>query len=315
MTTLYHRFTSEPWLITPSGAAAYASVFRYEAPTNAASSKGRNFFGDPIRETEFRDGVAIVPVDGTLVHKAGFLDKGFGARSHEDVSSAVADAASKGMPIVLDFNSPGGTVAGTPETASVIADASKKVPVYSYCEGVCASAAYWMASQAKAGVFASPSTSIGSIGAILESISFARYLEAAGIDAKVFTSSPLKGVGHPLNSMSKDHADHLQGVVNTAGQMFTNAVRQNRPGVKAEALTGATFFAAQAQALGLIDGIVSSLADVVSMAARSKSSVQSSPSAAGSSKPISFTGRVLLAKGCGSLAALRDHCSNHPTLD
>jgi ClpP class serine protease len=66
--------------------------------------------------------------------------------------------------IVLDVNSPGGTYAGTPETANAVRAAAAK-PVIAVVDTLCASAAYFIASQAGE-VVVTPSGEVGSIGVL-----------------------------------------------------------------------------------------------------------------------------------------------------
>ena len=48
--------------------------------------------------------------------------------------------------IVLDINSPGGSVAGVQECADFIAKCAERKPMAAVTNSLCASAAYWLAS-------------------------------------------------------------------------------------------------------------------------------------------------------------------------
>lgn len=258
---LYHRFLSEVFAITTAGAVQFQSRFAYTAPAQARERT--NFFGDTIKALEFQNDVAIVPIDGVLVKGAGFLDVGFGARAHETISDDI-EAALEKQPkaIVLNVSSPGGTVNGTPELAAQVSAAAKRVPVYAFTDSLAASAAYWVISGATK-IIAAPSAQVGSAGAILTTATFARGLQAMGIDVRIFKSSAatLKGSGNDLLAMSEDEAAYLQ-----AGDMFLNSILSNRPGISEAALNGALFFADEAQKLGLIDGLASNLNEVIALA-------------------------------------------------
>ena len=65
--------------------------------------------------------------------------------------------------IVLDIDSPGGDVDGIDELASEIYQARKQKPITAVSNCLCASAAYYLASQASE-IIASPSSLTGSIG-------------------------------------------------------------------------------------------------------------------------------------------------------
>jgi ClpP class serine protease len=66
---------------------------------------------------------------------------------------------------MLNIESLGRTVAGTPELANPVASLNKHKPVCAFSSGLLASVAYWIASQARA-VSASSSAQVGSIGVV-----------------------------------------------------------------------------------------------------------------------------------------------------
>ncbi|WP_229193601.1 S49 family peptidase, partial [Bradyrhizobium brasilense] len=68
--------------------------------------------------------------------------------------------------IILDVDSPGGTVSATVEAAGAVAAASTKKPVIAVANTLAVSAAYWIASQAGELVM-TPSADVGSIGAMI----------------------------------------------------------------------------------------------------------------------------------------------------
>ena len=180
----------------------------------------RDIWGDPMPQMEMIDGVARIPINGVLMKGAGMLDKMCGACSHEDVHDDLQTAMEKkARAIVLDFNSPGGQVMGTPELARHVAEVAKVIPIYGYTETMrCSCAEYIAAGCTK--LFATESAYVGSIGVIWETRNVARALEAAGIDYHVFTSGKLKALGHPALPMSKEHEEYIQGQVDAIGAEF-----------------------------------------------------------------------------------------------
>ena len=90
--------------------------------------------------------------------------------------------------VILDIDSPGGTVAGTPELGAAVAALNGQKPVYAFSSGLMCSAAYWIASQAEA-IYATPSARVGSIGVVQTVIDNSARLHAEGI--KVFGSDAL----------------------------------------------------------------------------------------------------------------------------
>jgi signal peptide peptidase SppA len=273
MKVLHHRLASEIMAITPSGFVDAAIKFSYDVPAGQRCKKGEDIFGNKTLSTDLRDGVAIVRASGTFISNAGWLEQICGAISQQDLVAAISDAqGNKPKAIVIDWNTPGGTSAATPEAAAQIGAIGKSVPIYSYVESaMLASAGYWMACCSSRGIFATESSMVGSIGCLTQTVSLAELLKSAGIDARVFSSAPLKATGHNLIPMSEAGASYMQATVDSIGNDFIATVKKNRPGVKAEAFDGRVFGAKQAKQLGLIDGIVSNLSEVVAMAGGSVS--------------------------------------------
>lgn len=113
---------------------------------------------------------ARVSVVGMLKNSPpSFLEAIFGIKStsYRDIAEAVAlaDADKDIETIYLDVNSPGGTVDGVEQAASVVAGAKTKVVAINH--GLVASAAYWLASQADEIYATSPVDRTGSIGVVL----------------------------------------------------------------------------------------------------------------------------------------------------
>ena len=115
------------------------------------------------RGYELVGGVVVIPVSGAIVREQGWYGTGQDAVSSA-LKAALADPSARA--ILLDINSPGGVVAGTKELADAIAEARTKKRCAAYANGLCASAAYWLAS-ATGTVYAPLTATVGSIGVIM----------------------------------------------------------------------------------------------------------------------------------------------------
>jgi signal peptide peptidase SppA len=212
--------------------------------------------------------IAMIRAAGTLMK----AESSFGGTSttqlRRDIRNAVADETVSG--ILLSIDSPGGTVDGTYDLAADVKAAGRKKPVFAHVDGMAASAAYWMASQANAVYAGNPMAQIGSIGTYLAVYDYSAAAERDGIKVHLFTTGPLKGLGVPGTALTDDHKAHLQGRINEAQTFFDDAVRKGR-GLSATQLdgvrTGAAWFAAKAQELRLIDGIKTLDATLAALAA------------------------------------------------
>lgn len=264
----YHELlaalTEEPLLITP---AAHASLFklfedhrRMTAPEFKAAREGVDLCGEEVELEQMSvvNGVAHIPIAGPIGYKLGKFEKGAGAVDSTDVLAEIEEA--DGAPensiraIVLDIDSPGGMVAGTPELADRIAECQK--PVYAFTSGNMCSAAYWVASAANSGIFATRSADVGAIGVYVPFLDSSEALKARGVKVEVFASGKYKGLGMPGTALTEDHRDFLQARVMEIAGMFYDQVKAARPDVADETMQGQVFMAEKAKALGLIDEIV-----------------------------------------------------------
>lgn len=212
--------------------------------------------------------IAVIRAAGTLMK----AESSFGGTStvqlRRDIRNAVADEAVSG--ILLAVDSPGGTVDGTWDLANEVKAANRKKPVYAWVDGLAASAAYWMASQAGQVYAGNPMAQIGSIGTYLAVYDYSAAAERDGVKVHLFTTGPLKGLGVPGAPITDDQKAHLQGRINEAQTFFDDAVRKGR-GLSAAQLeavrTGAAWFADAAQERRLIDGVKSFDQAVAALAA------------------------------------------------
>lgn len=204
---------------------------------------------------------AIVPIRGVVARYADSINgtcqpRG---RSAEAVQADLMTAAASAERIVLHIDSPGGEVAGTAETADLIRRISASgIPVIAYVDGMAASAAYWIASQADEVVASAPTAAIGSIGV-------AMVITDADAESKsrmhVITSAPAKA--SPV--LNEEQLSNKRSIVADLAGAFADAVAAGR-GLTAEQTaaiaTGEVWTARQAIAIGLIDRIAS-LSDVL----------------------------------------------------
>ncbi len=129
--------------------------------------------------------------------------------------------------IVIDVDSPGGTVTGTPETAAAVAAAAKVKPVIAVTETMAASAAYYIASQASEIVVA-PSAEVGSIGVLAVHMDMSKMLEDFGVKATIIRSRPGKADANPYEPLTDEALAAIQASVNEADADFLKAVASGR---------------------------------------------------------------------------------------
>lgn len=270
----YHQIIAtlaeEPMLITPAAHASLCKLFEehrtLEASEFRAKREGVDMCGDQVEleQMEIIDGIAHIPIGGPIGKGLGKFEKGAGAVDVGDIEDDLDDADDDDqvMGIILDIDSPGGMVSGTPELADRILAIEK--PIYAFTSGMMCSAAYWIACAAD-GVFATKSADIGAIGVYAPMADTSEMWKARGVKIEVFTSGKYKGIGVPGTSLTKDHRDFLQSRIMETAQIFFDLVQACRPDAQLEDMQGQVFKAEAARARGLIDDMVRSKDDVVDL--------------------------------------------------
>lgn len=210
------------------------------------------------------DKVAIIDVDGLLMNVRGSGGLLGGYRDNpvslfvEKLDRAEADPSVRA--VVLRINSPGGAV-----TASDIMyqrlirfRQNRSVPVVAIIEDVGASGAYYLACGADT-ILCHPTSVTGSIGVIVQTISFAGTMDMLGIDAAAITSGPRKDLASPLKPLDPADRAILQAMVDDFHGRFLRVVSAGRPSLADDQIaalaTGEVFTGQQAVDNGLADGL------------------------------------------------------------
>ena len=207
------------------------------------------------------DGLAVIPVQGAMSkHGLQF----FGWRllfSMREIAAALKEVAADTSvrAILLDVDSPGGTVDGIEELALAVRTAAAAKPLYAWADGLMASAAYWMASGARR--IAAPATAqVGSIGVISMHREFSKALEGAGVRYTILAAGHYKAAGNTVEPLSDEMRAYLQEGIDAVYELFLSAVEQGRGVSREKTLAmadGKIFIAGEALKAGLIDRICS----------------------------------------------------------
>lgn len=193
----------------------------------------------------------------------GVIRSGTRATGLSDVALAplIERAFRRGKPaaVALSINSPGGSPAQSSLIAARIRRLSdeKKVPVYAFVEDVAASGGYWLATAADE-IWADSSSILGSIGVISASFGLHDFIARHGIERRVHTAGEDKSLLDPFRPERTDDVERLKDLQRQIHDAFITQVRARRGTrlVEAEDLfSGKIWLGAEAQRLGLIDGI------------------------------------------------------------
>ncbi len=170
--------------------------------------------------------------------------------------------------IVLHINSPGGGVAASQEIYDqVLRVRDEGIPVVASFASVAASGGYYIACAADK-IVSNPGSLTGSIGVILQYLTYAGLMDKIGVDMETIESGDLKDVGNPSREMSPEEELMLQAVIDDSYQQFVEAVAlgRNRPKEEIYPLAdGSIFTGRQAYNLGLVDTL-GTLQDAINLA-------------------------------------------------
>jgi signal peptide peptidase SppA len=201
------------------------------------------------------NGIAIIPIVGLMTKGASK----FGT-STLDTRRALRQAVDdpKVNAIMLHMDTPGGSFAGLDELATAIAAASKQKPLHAHADDLIASAGMYAGSQASR-LTINQTGEAGSIGtyAVIEDSSGAA--EMAGVKVHLIATGKMKGMGAAGVPITEEQIVRMQTMVDNAQGFFSAALMNGRGMTKAQVselvADGGTYFAKDAKAKGLVDGI------------------------------------------------------------
>jgi capsid assembly protease len=229
-----------------------------------------NAWGESFTQTRylFKDGVALVTVEGTLVNRGAYIGSSSGLTSYEGVMAQLASAAADRdvTQIILDLESPGGEATGAFEMADFVAAVSAQKPVTAVVNGLAASAAYAMASGASR-IVTAPSGVAGSIGVVMLHLDRSKQLEKQGVAPTLIYAGGHKVDGNPFAPLPDSVRAEFQAEIDQLYSMFVETVARGRRAMTSDAIRATeaqTYIGAAAVAAGLADD-VGTLAEVFDM--------------------------------------------------
>ena len=159
--------------------------------------------------------------------------------------------------IILDINSPGGTVGSVQELHSAVLRVRKEThkPVIALMGDMAASGGYYVAVACDK-IVAHPGTLVGSIGVIFNTMNAVKLLDKIGVTTDPIKSGAHKDIGSMTRAMTPEERKLLQDLINGAYDQFLKAVMAGRGLPEAEVrplADGRIFTGEQAVAVKLVD--------------------------------------------------------------
>lgn len=244
-----------PWMIEPEWFksavdAVNRGVWKAQGPTTEPADNQ----SPPYRVV---NGTAVIPISGPMMKARSKFGGTSTVDARTQIRKAVNDAGVTS--IMLHIDSPGGTVAGTDALAGDVAAANAKLVggVHAHIEDMGASAAYYVASQARS-ITASKGSLIGSLGVRMMIVDSSGAAEKEGLKVHDISSGEFKGAGTPGVPITGRQLEYFKGIVDAGNAHFKAAVMSGRDFTQEQAdalFDGKVHDAEKAQQLGLIDEV------------------------------------------------------------
>ena len=288
MLHLLSAFYSTPWALEHSAfAAAEHVLLRWAAGTRlddeqivAAIGNAPQVAADRRNAAQAASGrgVAVIPVYGVLSHRAYAVANSSKPLTSTEALAAQLRAAAADPAvgtIIMDVDSPGGSVFGVQELGDVLNEirTNSGKQLVAVANNMAASGGYWIASQAHE-LVVTPSGMVGSIGVIVPHQDVSAMRERIGVKTEYITAGKFKAEGFSDGPLTDEHRAHLQDQVDAYYAAFTKAVARGR-GVGVDTVRGEAYgqgrmrLAADAVRAGMADR-TGTLEETIARHARSR---------------------------------------------
>lgn len=283
---IFSQATNAPLLLEPAYARVFfcalgreAGIVSLKIPQSQENleQEGMKLITDGFMEDEkprarfyqVVNGIAVLPVSGTLVHKLGGMRPFSGMTGYDGITARLQQATNdpevKG--VLLEIDSPGGQVAGAFDCADMIYRLREKKPVWALASDTACSAAMLLAAACERRLV-TQTARVGSIGVVMAHASYDRQLEQEGVDITLLYSGKHKVDLSPYRALPDEVRDDYQQRMDDARQVFAGKVSLYT-GLSLEAVlaTEAAVYDGQAAIdIGLADQLVNA-ADAVGVMA------------------------------------------------
>ncbi len=269
---LLAQIMSTPWALMPETLNAMAGILRrWQGGDQVPAATLQHIEVDQslraarkAASTQAVSGqIAVLPLYGIITQRGNMVDalSGPGSCSTQQFAAALSDALNDPAveQILIDIDSPGGSVYGVEELAVQILAARGQKPVVAVANSLAASAAYWIGSAASE-FYCTPGGEVGSIGVWQAHEDISDALKYEGIDVTLISAGKFKVEGNPYEPLTAEATAFLQSRVDDYYNAFVAAVAQARA-VPTDAVTegmgqGRVLGASAALTLDMIDGIM-----------------------------------------------------------
>jgi signal peptide peptidase SppA len=209
--------------------------------------------------------IAVLSIEGVILPKGDFWTALFAGVAPLDILTRdykALMARDDVNAIVLDIDSPGGSVFGMFSFANMIFEARMVKPVYSISGTMMTSAAALIGAAASESAITDQAVVTGSLAVMTEHTDISRMLEMAGVKKRVITSGQRKTIASPYAPLDDKGEAELQAQVDHTDRVLIETVAKFRnmsiEDVREKMPEGRLFMGSEAIEANLIDGMLPS---------------------------------------------------------
>ncbi len=237
---LIAEFLSTPWALMPERLNAVSAVmarWSSHAPAKAEVLAGIDV--DKVAREARRQtatsvsggGIAVLPLYGVITQRGNMIEdvSGPGSVSTKKFAAALRQALADESvsQILIDIDSPGGSVYGVAELADEIVAARAQKPIIAIANSLAASAAYWIGCSASE-FYVTPGGEVGSIGVWQAHFDYSQALAAEGVTPTLISAGTYKVEGNPYAPLEPEAQAFMQSRVDDYFLTFSKAVAKGR---------------------------------------------------------------------------------------
>jgi signal peptide peptidase SppA len=172
-----------------------------------------------------QDGIALLPLHGVISHRMNMFSQISGGTSTEQFGHAFQALVDNPdvRAIMLDVDSPGGSVYGLDEVHEQMLAARGSKPIVAQISPLAASAAFWLASAADK-IAIQPSGDAGSVGVFAIHQEYSEQEAKEGVRSTIIRAGKYKAEGNSHEPLTDDARKAMQARVDDAYDRFTGAL-------------------------------------------------------------------------------------------
>jgi signal peptide peptidase SppA len=237
---LVAEYLATPWALMPERLSAVTAVIaRWSGGARASDEVMHSVAADRNARDARRQssvsnsggGIAVLPLYGIVTQRGNMVDdvSGPGTASTQQFSNILRAALQDETvsQILIDIDSPGGSVYGVAELADEIVSARAQKPVVAIANSLAASAAYWIGCSASE-FYVTPGGEVGSIGVWQAHQDYSKAMDEAGVKTTLISAGKFKVEGNPYAPLDEEAQGFMQSRVDDYYAAFTKAVAKGR---------------------------------------------------------------------------------------